>query len=155
MSKKQYILGVLLGIYCSAMMASTLPTMNADQKMVADILVYVNQYRVQHGLPNLTLNPILSQEATHHSADMATHRMGFGHDGFAQRIEHAHQKIPNSQAGAENVAFNYKTAKIVVDGWMNSWGHKRNILGHYNLTGIGIVRDSAGKPYFTQMFLNA
>ena len=153
MGKKRYILWVLLGIYCGIILASSHVATGTDEKMVADILGYVNQYRIQHGLSTLTLNTVLSQEATYHSADMAKHRLGFGHDGFAQRIANAHQKIPNSQAGAENVAFNYKTAKIVVDGWMNSSGHKRNILGHYNLTGIGIVRDSAGKPYFTQIFL--
>jgi uncharacterized protein YkwD len=155
MRHKQYILAVVLGIYCGVSLANTLTQTDADQKMAADILGYVNQYRGYYGLSKLTLNTILSQEAVYHSADMAKHRMGFGHDGFSQRIEHAHQKIPNSQGGAENVAFNYKTAKIVVDGWMNSSGHKRNILGHYTLTGIGIARDSAGKPYFTQIFLKA
>lgn len=127
----------------------------SEQKLVQDILVNINQYRMRYGLPKLVLNPILSKQARLHSADMAVHRIGFGHDGFEGRIAYAHEKIPTSQAGAENVAFNYKTAKIVVDGWMNSPGHRRNILGHYNLTGIGIVRDQAGKPYFTQMFLKA
>ncbi len=155
MGKKRYILGVLLGIYWKTMLASSLVATGTDQKMVADILEYVNAYRVQHGLSTLTLNTFLSQEARYHSTDMAKHRMKFGHDGFSERIAYAHQKIPNSQFGAENVAFNYKTAKIVVDGWMNSSGHKRNILGHYNLTGIGIARDSAGKPYFTQIFLKS
>jgi hypothetical protein len=39
-----------------------------------------------------------------------------------------------------------------VDGWIKSPGHRHNIVGRYNLTGIGIVRDSAGKLYYTQLF---
>ena len=45
------------------------------------------------------------------------------------------------------------TAKIVVDGWIKSPGHRQNIVGRYNLTGIGIVRDRAGKLYYTQLFV--
>lgn len=120
-----------------------------------DILVYINQFRVRHGLPKLHLNPLLSKEASQHSADMAAHRIAFGHDGFAQRLAHLQKKILSAQGGAENVAYNYKTAKIVAEGWIKSPGHRRNILGRYNETGIGIVRDKAGKPYFTQLFLRA
>lgn len=120
-----------------------------------DILIYINQFRVQKGLPKLQMNPFLSQEAKQHSADMATHRMAFGHEGFTQRMSHLQKKIQSAQGGAENVAYNYKTAKIVAEGWINSPGHRRNILGHYNQTGIGIVRDKSGRPYFTQLFLKA
>ena len=123
--------------------------------MSEEILSYINQYRAQHGLPRLTMNPVLSQEATRHSHDMAIHAMPFGHDGFNSRMNHLHKHIPQSSSGAENVAYNYKTAKIVVDGWIKSPGHRQNIMGHYNLTGIGIARDSMGKLYYTQLFLRS
>ncbi len=124
-----------------------------DSQLAEEILVYVNQYRVQHGLSKLMMNPVLTKQATQHSRDMANHLMPFGHDGFNTRMNHVHQHIQYALSGAENVAFNYKTAKIVVDGWIHSPGHRRNIMGNYNLTGIGIARDKQGKPYFTQMFL--
>lgn len=123
--------------------------------LAEDILVYINQFRVRQGLSKLQMNPLLIQEAAQHSADMAEHRVAFGHDGFEQRIAHLQKKIQTAQGGAENVAYNYKTAKIVAEGWIKSPGHRRNILGHYNQTGIGIVRDKAGKLYFTQLFLKA
>lgn len=123
--------------------------------LAEDILVYINQFRVRKGLSKLQMNPLLIQEAAQHSADMAEHRVAFGHDGFEQRIAHLQKKIQTAQGGAENVAYNYKTAKIVAEGWIKSPGHRRNILGHYNQTGIGIVRDKAGKLYFTQLFLKA
>ena len=85
---------------------------------------------------------------------MASHAVPFGHTGFNRRIAHLYHAIDNANAGAENVAYNYKTAKIVVDGWIHSPGHRKNIVGRYNLTGIGIVRDKAGKLYYTQLFVH-
>ena len=147
---------VLLGllIFSSILNARAVSSSKTDIS-AKDILIYINQFRVQKGLPKLQMNPLLSQEAEQHSADMATHRMAFGHEGFAQRIAHLQKKIQTAQGGAENVAYNYKTAKIVAEGWIKSPGHRRNILGHYNQTGIGIVRDKSGRPYFTQLFLKA
>lgn len=126
-----------------------------NAQMANEILTYVNQYRLQHGRPRLTMSPVLSHEATQHSHDMAIHAMPFGHNGFNARMNRLHQHIPQSSSGAENVAYNYKTAKIVVDGWINSPGHRQNLMGSYNLTGIGIARDSAGKLYYTQLFLRS
>jgi len=144
-----WVLWLALGLVSSGYAASD------EQKMAADILVYINQYRVQHGLPKLVMNRVLSDEALKHSADMATHVVPFGHDGFSQRMDHLHQRIPASLSGAENVAYNYKTAKIVADGWINSPGHRQNLMGHYNLTGIGIAHDKMGRLYYTQMFLRS
>ncbi|HVT62509.1 MAG TPA: CAP domain-containing protein [Legionellaceae bacterium] len=124
-----------------------------NDAMAKEIVMYINQFRMSQGLPKLVLNPILSQEAQQHSIDMAQHRVSVGHDGFYKRMSHLHQKIQSAQSGAENVAFNYKTAKIVSAGWIKSRGHRRNILGHYDQTGIGIAYDKQGRPYFTQLFL--
>ena len=93
------------------------------------------------------------KEAKNHSLDMANHRMPFGHKYFNSRIERLRAQIKNSNAGAENIAYNYKGAQDVVNNWVRSPGHKRNIEGNYNLTGIGIARDKKGKIYFTQIFL--
>lgn len=127
----------------------------SNEQLAAEILVYINQYRVQHGLSKLTMNPALTREAEQHSMEMANHRVPFGHDGFSQRMTHLHESVANSLSGAENVAYNYKTARIVVDGWIHSPGHRQNLMGHYNLTGIGIARDAKGRIYYTQMFLKA
>lgn len=128
---------------------------SANNILPEDILAYINQFRLHKGLPELQMNPILNAEAAQHSADMASHRVAFGHDGFANRMKHLQKKIRTAQSGAENVAYNYHSAKIVAEGWIHSPGHRRNILGHYNQTGIGIVYDKLGRPYYTQLFLNA
>ena len=54
---------------------------------------------------------------------------------------------------AENVALGYPNAETVVQGWMNSRGHRHNILdGTVEETGIGIARSSAGGLYYCQVF---
>lgn len=117
------------------------------------ILADINQYRQQNRLPPLQMNDHMVREARQHSADMAKHNIPFGHDRFMSRVKRLHQQIKGSGAGAENVAYNYKDAHDVVKNWLKSPGHKRNIDGHYNLTGIGIAYDNNGKLYYTQMFL--
>ena len=54
---------------------------------------------------------------------------------------------------AENIALGYPSAESVVQGWMNSSGHRRNILNPGVIeTGIGIAKSSAGGIYYAQVF---
>ena len=54
---------------------------------------------------------------------------------------------------SENVALGYPNAETVVNGWMTSTGHRRNILdGGVVETGIGIARSAAGGVYYCQVF---
>jgi uncharacterized protein YkwD len=149
-SLKSVLFFVLLGFSWSVQADS-----DSNSSIEKAILVQVNQYRVSQGLGALQMNALISKEARQHSLDMASHKIPFGHHYFSDRIKRLYSRIPNPRGGAENVAYNYKTAKIVVDGWLKSPGHKRNIVGNYNLTGIGVVRDKQGRLYYTQMFLRA
>ncbi len=126
--------------------ASTAP------KLEDDILILINRYRKSKGLPELTNNLAIETEARRHSMAMATKRIAFGHDGFNIRSKIVTSKVPGTNAVAENVAFGSNTAKEVVDGWLNSAGHKKNIEGNYKYTGIGVARDQQSKLYFTQIF---
>ena len=85
---------------------------------------------------------------------MATKRVPFGHAGFDQRIDALLDNIKGSDAAAENVAYGPKSAEDVVKMWLNSSGHRKNIEGNFNLTGIGIAQDKDGRPYCTQIFIN-
>lgn len=117
------------------------------------VLKYVNEVRAKHHLGPLKMNALMSQEAYRHSIAMSTHQIPFGHIGFDKRIKTLYRDIPKANGGSENVAAGKWNARQVVDGWMNSPGHRRNILGHYHLTGIGISRDKQGRIYYTQLFL--
>ena len=54
----------------------------------------------------------------------------------------------------ENIAMGYTTPQSVVNGWMNSDGHRRNILNqNFEELGVGCYKDSKGRYYWAQMFL--
>jgi uncharacterized protein YkwD len=127
-------------------------TASTAPKLEDDILILINQHRRSKGLPALTNNLVIETEARRHSMAMATKRIPFGHEGFNIRSKIVTSKVPGTNAVAENVALGSNTAKEVVDGWLNSPGHKKNIEGNYKLTGIGVARDQQAKLYFTQIF---
>jgi uncharacterized protein YkwD len=84
---------------------------------------------------------------------MASGRVPLGHSGFQQRVQMI--GIP-FRGAAENVAYNMgysDPAKQAVDGWIKSTGHRTNIEGNFNLTGVGVVRNARGEYYFTQIFI--
>lgn len=121
------------------------------------VYTQVNQYRADRGLPSLTLDSRISDQARTHSQDMASGKVPFGHDGFTQRVQAIAQVIRYS-AAAENVAYNqgYKDpVSVAVQGWLQSTGHRANIEGQYNLTGVGIAKDDRGGYYFTQLFIRS
>lgn len=144
---------LILGLVHLSYAAKPTQKTTSDAAIQNAILVHVNEYRQKHGLSLLKMDNKIIKEAKNHSIDMANHTMPFGHKYFNSRVDRLHARIKNSNAAAENVAYNYKDAQDVVKNWLRSPGHRRNIEGNYNLTGIGIARDSKGKIYFTQIFL--
>ncbi len=127
-------------------------TLRAEGVLEKKILQEINQYRNSKGLASLSNSSVIAQQAQKHSADMALHAIKFGHQFFQERITKIYATLPNCQAGAENVAYNYKPNVIVAE-WIKSPGHRQNIIGNYNLSGIGVAKDKQGRLYFTQMFI--
>ncbi len=121
--------------------------------MQKEILYYVNQHRKSMGLNGLVLITEATAQALQHSTDMADGKTAFGHDGFDERIDNISKKTGLCTASAENVARGQLTAKEMVDMWLKSPGHKRNIEGNYTLTGIGAFRSADGEIFCTQIFL--
>jgi uncharacterized protein YkwD len=151
---RSMIMMIFYKLYISMILFSgsqTLSGSSVTDSMETEILQFVNDDRKQHGLPVLQLNAMESSLALKHSQDMASGKVKFGHDGFNTRVK-AIQKALGSNEIGENVASGPMTAREVVDGWLNSPGHKRNIEGNFTLTGIGYARDKKGDIYFTQIF---
>ena len=75
-------------------------------------------------------------------------------EGGAQFGEAGVFRLLFDSAG-ENVAFTSfaDPATSAVTGWLNSPPHKANIEGGFDMTGIGIVQNSSGVYYFTQIFI--
>ena len=117
------------------------------------ILQLVNQHRLSIGKGELKMIDVATEQALQHSKDMMTGRTPFGHDGFDNRANVVKKSIGFINGAAENVAYGQLSAEEVVDGWLHSPGHKRNIEGDYNLTGIGVSQNRDGVLYFTQLFV--
>lgn len=124
---------------------------NGIETMESDILRYVNEDRNAHGLTSLKMNEMESSLAAGHSHNMAAGKVKFGHDGFDKRARSIQKALGSAEIG-ENVAEGIMTAREVVDGWLKSPGHKKNIEGNFSLTGIGYAQDKKGDIYFTQIF---
>lgn len=102
------------------------PTDQFDQK----VLELVNQERTKRGFEALKLSEKLDKAADKYSEDMlkANHFSHTGPDGssFSERIEDA--GYTNWRSLAENIAAGQQTPEEVVQGWMDSPGHRANIL---------------------------
>lgn len=123
------------------------PSQDATENDVVDL---VNTERAKGGCDPLTVDAKLAQAAEDHSSDMAE-RDYFDHttpEGvtFDERIVNAGYSTP----GAENIAVGQQNAEQVMDGWMNSEGHRANILNcDLKTIGVGFVADGF---YWTQDF---
>lgn len=117
----------------------------------------VNQYRQSQNLPPLKLDARISKEARAHSQAMASGKVPFSHEGFEQRVKAVGKSIPYL-AAAENVAFNQgysSPGEQAVEGWIKSPGHQKNMVGNYDLTGIGVAKNAKGEYYFTHVFIKS
>jgi len=154
--------GLFLVADCTIPMAGAAPstarppnrsTYGATESRIFDL---INAQRQHQGLRPLVYNPQLDRMAKIHAENMARFQK------MAHTIPDASLPTLGDRARyvgyvygrlAENVALGYPNAETVVDGWMNSSGHRRNILDReVGETGIGIARSSAGGVYYCQVF---
>jgi uncharacterized protein YkwD len=118
------------------------------------VLLLVNEERAGHGLGPLRANGLLIQAAREHSQDMID-RDFFDHvnpDGLAPWDRATTLGYPTTFVG-ENIAAEYASPQAAMDAWMNSPGHRANILDP-NFTEIGVGRKDGGSMgvYWTQVF---
>lgn len=114
----------------------------------------INDYRLSKGLLALAWNNDIATIARVHSQQMATGQVPFGHQGFEDRVKNI-QAVVNIGGAAENVAASDEKDLVnaVVNGWIQSQGHRENIENAtYNISGMGVVVDGTGMYYFTQLF---
>ncbi|MFI8347891.1 CAP domain-containing protein [Streptomyces sp. NPDC085596] len=118
---------------------------------VARVVELVNAERAKVGCSPVKLNSTLTKAAQDHSADMAAHNTmsHTGSDGSdpGSRITAAGYQW---SAYGENVAYGYATPEQVMAGWMDSPGHRENILNcSYKEIGVGLAQPGS---YWTQDF---
>ncbi|MBN1938160.1 MAG: CAP domain-containing protein [Candidatus Aminicenantes bacterium] len=141
---------LLVSAGCDYLLRDLIP--QDSDELALRVFDLVNAERLESGLEPLTWNDVIAAEAKQHSLDMAEGRVPFGHDGFSDRFARITQVIPAS-AGAENIAY-ASDAELAVSLWMDSSGHRDNILGNFDVSGVGAAWDGGlGVFYFTQIFI--
>lgn len=130
-----------------------IPTQDATvQRYEQEVIRLVNEIRAENGLPALTYNWELSRVARYKSQDMKDNRY-FSHTSpvYGSPFEMMRSFGISYRSAGENIARGYATPQAVVNGWMNSSGHRANIL-NASFTQIGVGYVAAGN-YWTQMFI--
>src|SRR5690349_4183495 len=131
--------------------AATAPS--TDATFEARVVKLTNDNRVKNGCAAVRTEVKLTTAARAHSVDMVTKNY-FSHvstDGstFLVRAKNAGY----TTAIGENIAWGYRTPEQVVTAWMQSPGHRANILNcKARSVGVGLAKKTDGTPYWTQMF---
>ncbi|SBT53134.1 CAP domain-containing protein [Micromonospora auratinigra] len=129
--------------------AATTAGVSAELQQVVDL---VNKERAKAGCKALGIDDKLMLAAQRHSQDQADHKT-MSHDGsdgsdVGDRLDRVGYAW---RAYGENVAWNQQTPAAVMDAWMNSPGHRANILNcSFTEIGVGVARSNG--PYWTQDF---
>ncbi|MFQ4258645.1 UNVERIFIED_CONTAM: sporulation protein [Clostridioides difficile] len=131
---------------------STSENFSAYQKEVVDL---VNIERAKAGLNPLTLDSSISNVATKKSQDMIDNNY-FSHNSptYGSPFDMLKKFGISYKTAGENIAMGQKTPKEVVNAWMNSEGHRKNIMNpNFSKIGVGVAQKSGGSIYWTQIFV--
>ncbi|MGP4046026.1 CAP domain-containing protein [Streptomyces sp. 2A115] len=123
-------------------------------RTAAEVIALTNAERASAGLPPLAGDPLLAAAAQAHSADMVT-RAFYSHtspDG-SEPWHRAAAAGSTRRTIGENIACGQRSPAEVVDGWMNSPGHRANILKPaFTHIGVGFAGGGSAGTYWTQLF---
>lgn len=131
----------------------TIPELDSSVRAYEqEVIRLVNVERAKYGLSPLTEDWELSRVARYKSQDMHDRRY-FDHNSPTYGTPFQMMKAfgLTYRSAGENIAMGYRTPQAVVTGWMNSSGHRANILNSsYKKIGVGYVADG---NYWTQQFI--
>ncbi|MEO6807796.1 MAG: CAP domain-containing protein [Isosphaeraceae bacterium] len=127
-----------------------------DSELVTALIAAHNRERAKADLPPLKANAMLKTAAKGHAKDMAEHET-MTHEGSDKstpdervaRADYHYQRV------GENVAAGQRTVEEVMDSWMNSPPHKKNILGDFAEVGVARAADDDGTWYWCVDFGSA
>ena len=130
-----------------------IPTVEASvTSFEQEVIRLVNEQRAKNGLSALTYDWELARVARYKSQDMKDNAY-FAHNSpvYGTPFQMIRNFGISFRSAGENIAKGYTTPQAVMNGWMNSSGHRANILNaNYTHIGVGYV---AGGNYWTQMFI--
>ena len=120
-----------------------------------EVVRLVNVERAKYGLPALKSHWELARVARYKSQDMIDKNY-FSHQSptYGSPFKMMESFGLRFSAAGENIAYGQRTPQEVVNAWMNSPGHRANILSKtYTHIGVGAAKKSNGTLYWTQMFM--
>ena len=132
-----------------------IPTVSQDRAIEKQVVTLVNQERAKVGLAPLKDNWELSRVARYKSEDMANKNY-FSHTSptYGSPFDMIKNFGIKYMAAGENIAMGQQTAASVMSSWMNSPGHKANILSkNFTEIGVGLAKNKNGTIYWTQQFI--
>ena len=127
----------------------------AEMTQAEAVLKLVNAERKKAGLQPLTLSEKLTNIAYTKAKDMAEKNY-FSHQSptYGSPFEMLKQFGVSFSAAGENIAAGQKSAEEVMNSWMNSSGHKANILNkNYTQLGVGFYRGGSYGTEWVQLFI--
>jgi uncharacterized YkwD family protein/spore coat assembly protein SafA len=133
----------------------TIPKINEVKSIEQQVIDLTNRERAKNGLAPLKADWQLSRVARYKSADMRDKRY-FSHTSPTYGSPFTMMKNFNIsyQAAAENIAAGQTSAEEVVKAWMESPGHRKNILdARMTHIGVGYAKGGSYRHYWTQMFI--
>ena len=128
-------------------------TTDINNSIAKSLLALVNQARAENGLSALSLNDSLSAVAQKKAEDMKNNNY-FSHTSptYGSPFDMIKNAGISYKSAGENIAMGQKTAEAVFNAWMNSSGHRANILSSkFTQMGIGVTDGST--RYWSQMFI--
>ena len=133
----------------------TIPNIDAVKAQENEVIRLVNVERSKQGLPALKANWELSRVARYKSQDMIN-KGYFDHTSptYGSPFKMMETFGIKFSAAGENIAYGQRTPQEVMNAWMNSPGHRSNILSSsYSEIGVGVAKNKNGVLYWTQMFI--
>lgn len=133
----------------------TIPDLDAVKSLENEVIRLVNVERAKAGLQQLTQNWQLSRVARYKSQDMID-KGYFAHNSptYGSPFKMMESFGLRYSAAGENIAMGQQSPSQVMNAWMNSPGHRSNILSpSFTQIGVGLAKDKNGRMYWTQMFI--
>ena len=119
-----------------------------------EVVRLVNEERAKAGLPALTVDRGAASAAQVRAKEI---ERSFSHtrpDGSSFNSALTEAGV-NFRGAGENIAYGQNSPEKVMEGWMNSSGHRANILnGNFTKIGVGHYKSASGVDYWTQLFTN-
>jgi uncharacterized YkwD family protein/spore coat assembly protein SafA len=133
----------------------TIPIIDSVKSIENQVIQLTNQQRAKNGLPALKADWELSRVARYKSVDMRDKNY-FSHTSPTYGSPFTMMKNfgVSYRTAAENIAAGQRTPQEVVNAWMNSPGHRANILkSDITHIGVGYAEGGSKRHYWTQMFI--